>query len=78
MFILVVIDYGETCDWHSRIVGTFKTKSEAEIALDKDMRSLHDSYVKRGHDVELYPSTHELWVDGQVGDIGCVWDIHHI
>ena len=78
MFILIAVDYGETCDGHTRKLGIFKSKRAAEKSLDKDMIGLHDSYVRQGHTVDLYPFTRELWVDGRMGEFGTVWDIHKI
>ena len=78
MFVVITVDYGDTCDGHSRKLGTFKTKAEAELAMKRDMAALAAHYTAQGVSVDWRKSARELWVDGEVGESGSVWDIHEI
>ena len=73
-YIVTYMDFGETCDYHSRKMGTYDTREDAESEIKADMAAFMLNYGK-GNYVQ---NGTELWKSGEVGQTGCVWDIHEI
>lgn len=73
MFIVTCVEYGETCDGHSRILGKFETHKEAEDWVREDMVEVMDMSGEVYEDPDFV--RHELWVEGEKGTHGCIWDI---
>ena len=72
MFILTAVDYGETCDGHARLLGTYETAADAETDRHADMLVKIAYY---GEDCVVDEARGEVWAKGEVGTNGCVWDI---
>lgn len=72
-FIVIAIEYGETCNGHSSFLKKFNTREEAEQWVREDMIDVMNC---AGVDYEEPDFIrHEVWVKGCVGTNGCVWDI---
>ena len=73
MYIVTYTDYGDTCDMHSRKLGSYDSKREAESAVQADMEDRKDYY---GEEAVIRPNLHEIWAcEADIGRVGCVWDI---
>ena len=76
MCIVTYTEYSDTCDGHSRYMGSFATKNAAQKAIDADILPFQLRY---GEDAIYYRTTNEIWAcDDDVGKVGCIWDIHEI
>ena len=76
MFIVVSTDYGDTCDGHSRLVGKYETKDEAEAEVRADMAAVRQ-YL--GKEAAVDEAKHEVWAcEADIGSLGTVWDIHEV
>ena len=74
MFIVTYVDYGETCDGHSRNLGTYKTRLGAEAAICADVLG-----TSRNYGPKAVVRTNEVWASqDEIGTHGCVWDIHEV
>lgn len=73
-YIVTYTDFGENCDLHSRCSGAYDTKEEAEADVYADMTSLKNYYGAGNYE----QNGTELWKSGEVGQTGCVWDIHEL
>ena len=77
MFIVTAVNYGETCDGHTRVLGRFPDKVHAQKYVAADMASYHDDISEIGVGVEKFDLVrHEVWAE--IGVRGCVWDIFDI
>ena len=75
MYIVTYTEYGETCDQHSRLLGAYETDEEAEREVFKDMDKYAKNRAKKGDEIDFRSFLHEVWLNGNVGTEGCVWDI---
>lgn len=76
MFIVTYTDYSDTCDGHSRYMGSYATKDAAQAAIDADLAATKARY---GKDAIHYEVSNEVWAcDEDIGKVGCIWDIHEI
>ena len=73
-YIVTYTDFGENCDYHSRMMGTYDTREEAESEIEADMAALKRNYGEGNY---VQDGT-ELWKSGEFEQTGCVWDIHEI
>lgn len=73
MFIITCIDYGETCDGHTRLLGKYDTKDEAENDVLADMVGVARNY---GSNAVVNDTKKEVWASkDDIGKTGSVWDI---
>ena len=73
MYIVTYTDYGDTCDMHSRLLGSYDSKRKAESAVQADMEDRKAYY---GKEAVIRPNLHEIWACAvDIGRVGCVWDI---
>jgi len=73
MFITTCVDYGETCDGHSRLLGKYDNREEAEVEVLADMLGVARSY---GSHAVVDENKKEVWAsENEVGQKGSVWDI---
>lgn len=73
MFITICVDYGETCDGHTRLLGKYDTKEKAEVEVLADMLGVARFY---GSDAVVDENKKEVWAsESDVGQTGSVWDI---
>lgn len=72
-YIVTAIDIGETCDGHARLLGSFRSREDAEAFVKEDMK---DTLATMGVDDNtiIKWDEHEIWVDYECNR-GCVWDI---
>lgn len=79
MFIVVYNEHGESCDGHTRYLGSAESREEAVKIVNKDI----DTYVSSngrmadltlGQDILVDRDKMEVWAD-EYSDIGCIWDI---
>jgi hypothetical protein len=76
MFIVTYIDYGENCDGHARLLGTYKTREKAQLEINADIRKLVKVAIF-GTKAVYRPN--EVWASNEeIGTHGCVWDIHEV
>lgn len=76
MFIVTYTDYSDTCDGHSRYMGSYATRDAAQAAINADVAGFQSRY---GTDAIYYEVSNEIWAsDDEIGKVGCVWDIHEI
>lgn len=74
LFVVTYTDFGESADSHSRLLGSFPTKEAAQAAMCEDMGRWPENCGR--DDVEF--RFDEVWVRGECGTYGCVWDIHEV
>lgn len=73
MYIVTYTDYGDTCDMHSRLLGSYDSKREAEKAVQADMKKREEYF---GSEAVVRPYLHEIWAcETDIGLFGCIWDI---
>ena len=76
MFIVVYNEHGETCDGHTRYLGSAESHEEAVKLVNGDI----DTYIgsngrlSDAADIVVDRDKMEVWAD-ESSDIGCVWDI---
>jgi len=75
MYIVTYTDYGGTCDKHSRLLGSCETEEIAEELMFKDMDKYAEEHTSQGDSLDFRIYDHEVWLNGNVGTKGRVWDI---
>jgi hypothetical protein len=78
MCIVTYTDYGDTCDGHARLLGSYETDEKAELEVFKDMDRYAKEHNNAGDSLDFRSYDHEVWLNGNVGAQGCVWDIHEV
>lgn len=75
MYVVTYIQFGDTCDNHSRLLGNYDDEETAKNELLADM----DTYIKsmQADPVSVNKYKHEVWFDKNYTQ-GCIWDIHEI
>lgn len=73
-FMVIYIDYGDTCDGFARVLGIFNTRDEAKADMDKDIETwCQENDMDRDEDVRVdYP---DRVVMGDECRFGCQWQI---
>jgi hypothetical protein len=73
MFIVTYVDYSDSSDFHSRVLGVYSSRDEAEAEIRADMAGTSNYYG----DTEIVDNDKfEVWKE--IGTVGCVWDVHEI
>jgi len=73
MFIVTYVDYSDNSDLHSRVLGVYSSRDEAEAEIKADMAGTLNHYG----DTEIVDNDKfEVWKE--IGTVGCVWDVHEI
>ena len=72
-FVVTVIDVGETCDGHARILCVFDTYDKAEAYVKEDMKDVFN-LMGADDDSIFDEAKHEVWLDKEMTK-GAIWDI---
>ena len=68
-YIVIYTDLGDGCDGFASILGTYKTKEEAKVEMDKDIESYN-----QGNDLPVTIDKDDAIVVGDE-EQGCQWQI---
>ncbi len=74
VYVVTVVESGETCDGHARVLGAFKSEEEAKSFVRNDMEEVCDNHANTGIRVDF----DQMEIVNEDDDTVCCWSIDSV
>ena len=75
IYVAIVVDVGDSCDGHARVLGAFKNKDDAKSCVRNDMEDMCDRLANTGIRADFDKMEIVNWSDN---DLVCCWSINEV
>lgn len=79
VYVVTAVDYGDSCDGKARVLGTFKSETEAKNFVIEDIKTYIDDNTADSGECPFIADFDKMSVIGSIStDFGCEWNIESV